>query len=212
VRRIAQEGRTLDDERVRLRTLLAQGGADDLQARRDQADTRVTDLHERHRDLERRATAALRLQEVFLHHRDRARQAYVAPYREQVEALARLVFGSDVVVDVDPTDLSIVSRRGGGRTILSVWLSTGGQQQRAALAGRACAILDNRHGADADAGVPVILDDALGNTDATRLAALAPAFSEAAGRTQIIALSSNALRYAAVGNATVVHLRGSVSM
>jgi hypothetical protein len=206
VQRLEDEGRTIGEERIRLRTLLEKGGADDLQPQRDEAANLKVELRRRHEELEQRTEAAVLLYDTFLRHRDTAKLAYVAPYREQIEALARLVFGQDVRIDVDPADLSIVSRTLGGRTIPFDSLSTGTKEQLAVLARLACAILVNPDGDDADAGVPVILDDALGNTDPARLRALAPAFSDAATRTQVIALASNPDRYGSVGNATVLRL------
>jgi len=210
VQRLEDEGRTAEEERTRLRTLLEKGGADDLQPQRDEAANLEAELRRRHEELEQRSAAAVLLYDAFRRHRDTAKLAYVAPYREQIEVLARLVFGQDVRIDVDPADLSIVSRTLGGRTIPFESLSTGTKEQLAVLARLACAILVNPNGDDADAGVPVILDDALGNTDPARLRALAPAFSDAATRTQVIALASNPDRYGSVGNATVLRIVGDL--
>ncbi|MHB1712654.1 MAG: ATP-binding protein, partial [Acidimicrobiales bacterium] len=210
VQRLEDEGSEIDEERIRLKTLLEKGGANDLQPQHDDAAKHKADLCRRREDLEQRAAAAVLLYDTFLRHRDAARLAYVAPYREQIETLARLVFGQDVSIDVDPADLSLVSRTLGGRTIPFESLSTGAKEQLAVLARLACAIIVNPDGDDADVGVPVILDDALGNTDPARLRALAPAFSNAATRTQVIALASNPARYGSVGNATVIRITGDV--
>ena len=207
--RLEDEARVIDEERVRLRTLLERGGADDLQQRHDETSSLEADLRRRHADMERLAAAAVLLHETFLRHRDLARLSYVAPYREQIEKLARLVFGTDVSIEIDPADLSLISRTLAGRTIPFDSLSPGTKEQLAVLARLACAILVNPDGDDADAGVPVILDDALGNTDPDRLRALAPAFSAAANRTQVIALASSPDRYGTVGNANVIRIAES---
>jgi len=204
LKRLEVERREIDQRRIRLKTLLEQGGADDLQQRQDEIANNAAEIRRRHEDTERLAAAAVLLYETFLRHRDTARLAYVAPYREQIETLARLVFGPNVGIEVDPADLSLVSRTMDGRTVPFDSLSTGTKEQLAVLARLACAILVNPDGIDADSGAPVILDDALGNTDLDRLRALAPAFSAAATRTQVIALASNPNRYGTVGNATII--------
>ena len=209
LKRLDEERREIDRQRIRLKTLLEKGGADDLQQRHDEARVRAAEIRRHHEDTERLAAAAVLLYETFLRHRDTARLAYVAPYREQIETLAHLVFGPTVSVEVDPADLSLVSRTLDGRTIPFDSLSTGTKEQLAVLARLACAILVNPDGNDTDSGAPVILDDALGNTDPDRLRALAPAFSAAATRTQVIALASNPNRYGTVGNATIIPIAES---
>jgi len=74
------------------------------------------------------------------------------------------------------------------------------------LARLACAILVNPNGADGDAGVPVILDDALGYSDNDRMKKLAPAFTKAADMAQVVIMTSTPERYAKIGGATEIDL------
>jgi uncharacterized protein YhaN len=205
-RRLGQEHGDLDEKRIRLKTLLEERGSMDLQAAMDMAVTEHDELRGRSDDIERRAAAALLLFETFARHREQARLSYIAPYRMEIERLAKLVFGASASVEVDPEDFSIVSRTADGRTIPFESLSTGAKEQLAVLARLACAILVSPEGGEDDAGVPVILDDALGNTDPQRLRALAPAFSAAAKRAQVVVLASSPDRFAMVGDANVIHI------
>jgi DNA repair exonuclease SbcCD ATPase subunit len=204
--RVRKEQGALEDRRIELRTALREKGESDLQAEIDAASESVERLRIEHEDIERRAAAAQRLYETFARHRDAARLAYVAPYKAQVDRLARLVFGSDASVEIDPEDFSVVSRVLHGVAVPYESLSTGAREQIAVLARLACAILVNPDGAEGDVGVPVILDDALGYTDPERLRLVAPAFTAAAKQAQVIIMTSTPDRYAQVGDATVIQL------
>ncbi len=206
VERIARERRELGERRVALEATLAAAGAPDLQDAIDRTTSEEAAIAAEYEDTERRAAAANLLYETFARHRDSARRAYVAPYKAQVDTLARVVFGPTASVEVDATNLSLRSRTIDGVAIPFKLLSTGAREQLAVLARLACAILVNPHGAGGDAGVPVILDDALGYSDPERLRRLAPAFSAAAERAQVIVMTSTSERYEHVGGATVVRL------
>jgi len=208
VKRLDEEQRLEVRKQVELETVLRVKGSRDIQAAVDTADANSARLTVLREELERRASAAELLYETFSRHRDSARRAYVAPYREQIEKLARLVFGPDTGVQIDPDDLSLTSRTVGGITVPFDSLSTGSREQLAVLAQLACAILVNPDGASGDAGVPVILDDALGNSDPSRLRRLAPAFASAAKQAQVIVMTSTPDRYGRVGDATVIRLAG----
>lgn len=202
--RIQEEQRNLETRQIELKAALKEKGASDLQAEIDEAEA----VHERLRaerdDIERRAAAAQLLYETFARHRDAARLAYVAPYKEQIDRLARLVFGSETSVEIDSQDFSIVSRVRNGVAVPYESLSTGTREQIAVLARLACAILVNPEGAENDAGVPVILDDALGYSDPERLRLVAPAFTAAAKRAQVIVMTSMPDRYSRIGDAVVI--------
>ncbi|MGD0985279.1 MAG: AAA family ATPase [Acidimicrobiales bacterium] len=209
IERLDQERQDLDARRIELETTLRVKGSADLQAAIDEAEAEAQRLRREHEELDRKAAAAWHLHEIFSRHRDAARLAYVAPYREQVEKLARLVFGVDVSIEVDPEDFSLVARNLGGVVVPFDWLSTGTREQLSVLARLACAILVNPEGATGDVGVPVVLDDALGNSDPDRLRDLAPAFSAAAKQAQVIVLTCTPERYARVGDAKVIRLSAS---
>lgn len=192
----------LEAAAVELRTTLREQGRADLQAVAQARSAEAEQLAAERDDLERRAAAADLLHRTLDRQRRATRQAYAAPYRSHLERLARLVFGPDTVVDVDPADLSVTSRTCGGATVPVDALSTGAREQLAVLSRLAVAAVV---GGDPEAGVPVVLDDALGCTDADRLHRMAPAFAAAAG-TQVIVMTSHPERYRSLTEATVVQL------
>lgn len=207
--RLRREHQQLDGRRIELRTALREKGQADLQAAVDAEEAHVERIRAERDDVERRAAAAKLLHDSFARHRDAARLAYVAPYKHQIERLARLVFGADTTIDVDPQDFAITTRTLGGVTVPHESLSTGAREQLGVIARLACAILVHDSGDDGDAGVPVILDDALGCTDPDRLRRVAPAFAAAAARSQIVVMTCHPERYAGIGDATVIELPGT---
>ena len=209
LRRLQAEHLDLAREQAEVETTLRVKGSSDLQAALDDAELEVARLAPEHAGLERRARAAKLLYETFSRHRDLARRAYVAPYEDQIQRLARLVFGPDTLIRVDPDTFSVQTRTVAGVTVPFDSLSTGAREQLAVLARLACAILVNPEGTAGDAGVPVILDDALGNSDPTRLKRLAPAFGAAAAQAQVVIMTSSPDRYRQLGDVTLVRLAPS---
>lgn len=112
-------------------------------------------------------------------------------------------------IEIDPADFSLTARDLGGVVVPFDSLSTGTREQLSVLARLACAILVNPDGTEGDAGVPVILDDALGYSDRDRLRLLAPAFTAAAKQAQVIVMTSTPERYGHVGDAKVIRLPAS---
>ncbi len=159
---------------------------------------------EAERDLaERRAAAVDLLYATMARHRDIAQRAYVAPFREAVERFGRLVFGAGTEVEVDHTTLQVVSRTREGVTVPVEALS-GGAREQMALIGRLAAaslVAPAAHG-----GAPVIIDDALGYSDAGRLEGLGAALAEAGKTCQVIVLTCMPERYSGIGSARVVRL------
>lgn len=145
-----------------------------------------------------RAAAAQLLHRVFSTHRQKARDRYAQPFREQIESLGRIVYGSGFEVALGD-DLSITTRTLAHTTLDFDQLSTGAQEQLGLLARLACAMLVSSEG-----GAPVIFDDALGWTDPDRLTRMGAAISSAADNCQIIILTCVPDRYANVGNARIV--------
>ncbi len=206
LRRLQAEHLSLASEQAEVDTTLRVKGSGDLQAALDDAELEVARLAPEYEGLERRARAAKLLYETFARHRDLARQAYVAPYEDQIQRLARLVFAQDTLIRVDPDTFSVETRTVACVTVPFDSLSTGAREQLAVLARLACAILVNPDGTTGDVGVPVILDDALGNSDPTRLKRLAPAFAAAGAQAQVIIMTSTPDRYRQLGNVTLVRL------
>jgi uncharacterized protein YhaN len=111
------------------------------------------------------------------------------------------VFGTDFAVELDDLNLSVVSRTLHGRTIPYKSLSIGAQEQIALISRLACATI-----VAPDGGVPVILDDALGNSDPQRLESMGAVLALAGRQSQIIVLTCQPDRYEHVGGAQIVRL------
>ncbi|WP_297740611.1 AAA family ATPase [uncultured Tessaracoccus sp.] len=156
-----------------------------------------------HARLHRAASAAKLLREVWLRHRSAAQERYVEPFKERLESLAKVVFGKDVQVEIDP-ELNIVSRTLDGRTVAFSQLSGGAQEQLALLGRLTCANL-----VSPDEGAPVIIDDALGFSDPQRLRALGLALGQVGQHAQIILMTCQPDRYQQVGRARRVDLTGT---
>ncbi|MEO2057571.1 MAG: hypothetical protein ABGX38_01800, partial [Thermoleophilia bacterium] len=127
----------------------------------------------------------------------------VAPFREAVENLGRLVFGPGVTFEVDHATLQVISRSADGATVPVDALSGGAREQLAVIGRLAAASLvsDDAHG-----GAPVIIDDALGYSDPERLEGLGAALSEAGRRSQVIVLTCMPERYSRIGSARTIRL------
>jgi len=185
----------------RLRGEITQMGDDGLADRAARA-ADIADAAEAERDrVEARAAAAALLHEVMERHRDLARKAYVAPFRAEVERLARLVFGAGTTVDIDHASLRVLSRTRDGMTVPYEALSGGAREQLAVIGRLAAATLVAPSG-----GAPVIIDDALGYSDATRLQGLGAALVAAGTACQVIVLTCVPERYSGIGAATVVRM------
>lgn len=106
-------------------------------------------------------------------HRDAARQRYAQPFVTKLNGLARKVFGGDVDFELSE-ELVVTARSRDGQTVDLGSLSGGAKEQMAILTRFAIA------GLVQDDGVPVIVDDALGSTDSTRLNLMATLFAQVA--------------------------------
>lgn len=182
---------------TRLRDHGEDGLAEDLQeaeADKDQAELEL-------RRYQAHAAARKLLYETLRAEREAARRSYVAPLRREIENLGKIVFGPDFAVELDDLDLSVVSRTLRGRTIPYKSLSIGAQEQIALISRLACATI-----VAPDGGVPVIVDDALGNSDPQRLEAMGAVLAVAGRQSQIIVLTCQPDRYEHVGGAQIVRL------
>ncbi|HWN27181.1 MAG TPA: hypothetical protein VNP37_09475, partial [Actinomycetospora sp.] len=204
--RLAGEVARLEREHAettgRLQAAGHQGWHDQLAAAEAELDAAVRE----HDAVARRAAAARRLHDALTRHRDRVRRSYVAPFRAQVERLARIVFGPSLSLEIDE-ELRITHRTLDGTTVAFGALSSGAQEQLGLCARLACAAL-----VDPADGVPVVIDDALGHTDPERLARLGAVFTAAtaaAGAAQVVVLTCTPERYHGIGAATVVALAPS---
>jgi uncharacterized protein YhaN len=147
-----------------------------------------------------RAGAAKLLYDVLRAERDRARQAYRAPLQEKIQRLGRIVYGDGFSVELND-ELEVVSRTLEGRTIPFSSLNVGAREQVSIITRLACAMI-----VSADEGVPVVLDDALGYSDARHLEVMGAVLSIAAREAQVIVFTCVPERYRHVGDAKVVRL------
>ncbi|MEJ2861698.1 AAA family ATPase [Actinomycetospora flava] len=204
--RLAGEAARLEREHAETTGRLQAAG---LEGWHDQHAAAATELEAAGRDhdrIARRAAAAQRLHDTLARHRERVRRSYVAPFRAQVERLARIVFGASLSLEIDE-DLRITHRTLDGVTVAFAALSSGAQEQLGLCARLACAAL-----VDPSDGVPVVIDDALGHTDPARLSRLGAVFTAATaaeGAAQVIVLTCTPERYHGIGAATVVPLAPS---
>ena len=177
---------------------------------RAQADGRYEALEEAERKVEdtgaelettrRRAAAAERLWTTLNKHRDAARQAYVAPLKEAIERLGRIVFGQSFEIAI-ADDWTLESRTLEGRTLPFESLSIGAREQLGILARLAAARIVAEQG-----GVPLIIDDALGFSDPSRLETMGAAIAAAGRECQIVILTCTPGRFKHVGSAEVVRM------
>ncbi len=148
----------------------------------------------------RRARAAQLLRSVMARHRDATRLRYVDPFRNQVERLGRIVFGDSFEVEIDSA-LRICSRTLAGRTVPYESLSGGAKEQLGIVARLAGAALVAK-----EDSVPVVIDDALGFTDADRLTKMGAVFDAVGDDGQVIVLTCSPQRYASVNGAHHIEL------
>ncbi|MCL0067097.1 hypothetical protein M1N54_04375, partial [Thermodesulfovibrionales bacterium] len=150
--------------------------------------------------MNRRAQAARLLYVTMKDERAKARRAYVAPLKEKIERLGRLVFNNSFEVEVTE-DLSVANRAMDGSNVPFESLSGGTKEQISLISRLACAMTVSK-----DGGAPLILDDALGYTDLERLKLMGAVLAKAAKECQIIILTCVPDRYNNIGEATVVRL------
>ncbi|MDT7765663.1 MAG: hypothetical protein QOC63_5083, partial [Mycobacterium sp.] len=169
------------------------GQLDAAKSERELAEAQYLRMH-------RRARAAQLLRSVMARHRDATRLRYVDPFRNQVERLGRIVFGDSFEVEVD-SGLRICSRTLAGRTVPYESLSGGAKEQMGIVARLAGAVLVAKEDT-----VPVVIDDALGFTDADRLTKMGAVFNAVGGDGQLIVLTCSPQRYDSVAGAHHIEL------
>ena len=178
-----------------VKTQLKVYGTEGRKGQLDAAETEREHAEAEYLRVQRRARAAELLRSVVTRHRDATRQRYVDPFRGEVERLGRLVFGASFEVEID-SDLKICSRTVSGRTVPYESLSGGAKEQLGIVARLAGAALVAKEDT-----VPVVIDDALGFTDADRLVKMGAVFNAVGGDGQVIVLTCSPDRYAAVEGA-----------
>jgi len=188
-------------EQTEVKTRLRIRGEDGLHEKLHESKTRLERVETDNRASSRRAAAAKLLFETMREEREKARRAYVAPLKERIEYLGRLVFDESFQVEIDD-DLLIASRTANGVTVPFHLLSGGTKEQLSLIFRLACSMIVAK-----DGGMPVVLDDALGYTDPDRLRLMGAVLARAAKECQIVIFTCVPDRYGNVGEATVVSLR-----
>ena len=192
---------TLEREIGGLETRLEEAGRDGLSTQVDEAQSEVDHLVLSERRTEARAAAADLLHKTLERHRSESRRRYLRPLRERIEHYGRMVFGPTFGVELDD-QLEVVSRRLHGEELPVSQLSVGAREQLALLVRLALASL-----VDAEEGAPVVIDDALGWSDRSRLELMCVALQAAGRDAQVIVLTCTPGRFAQIGGATVVTMR-----
>ena len=175
----------------------AQGAAERL----DKAESALEAARHRLDSVTRRAEAVQLLRETLQRHRAEARARYARPFAEQLTLLARPVFGTDVEFTLSD-QLEVSQRSDADGTVPLADLSGGAKEQMAILTRFAIAHLTSRESEDGQVPVPVIIDDALGSTDPTRLQRMSTLFSRMGDTGQVIVLTCVPQRYERVGGRT----------
>ena len=205
VRRAESLGERYDEVAEALREVTAALKVYGTEGRKGQLDAAETEREHAEAEYLRvhhRARAAQLLRSVMARHRDATRLRYVDPFRNQVERLGRIVFGDSFEVEID-SELRICNRTVSGRTVPYESLSGGAKEQLgivARLAGAALVATED--------SVPVVIDDALGFTDADRLIKMGAVFDAVGGDGQVIVLTCSPQRYAGVAGAHHIELTG----
>ena len=189
------------DGQNRLRTSLDLRGEQGLQTTYDEAANQLNHVEREYERQEARAEAARLLRETFAKYRQQAHQHYIEPFKECIDQLGRIVFGSTFAVELDE-DLRVVRRTLGGTMLDVDQLSTGAREQLGVLCRLACATIVSPE----DGGAPVMIDDALGWSDPQRLQGMGAAIAAAGKQCQVVVLTCTPGRYSHVGNAQVVSL------
>ena len=189
------------DRQNGLRSSLELRGEQGLQTSCDEAVNLLSHLEREYEGEEARAEAARVLRDTFAKHREQAHQRYIGPFKESIEQLGRIVFGSTFEVEID-RNLNIVRRTLDGVTLHVEQLSTGAREQLGVISRLACATIVSPEGG----GAPVMIDDALGWSDPQRLQGMGAAIAAAGRQCQVIVLTCTPDRYSHVGNGTVVSL------
>jgi len=187
-------------EHTEIQTRLKIHGEEGLHEKLHMAQTNLERISHENESLFRRAAVAKLLFESMRDERDKARQAYVAPLKDNIEGLGRLVFDDTFQVDINE-DLQIASRTSKGVTVPFESLSGGTREQLSLIFRLACSMIVAK-----DGGTPLILDDALGYTDPERLRLMGAVLAKAAKECQIIIFTCVPDRYGKVGEATIVAL------
>ena len=185
---------------VEVRTRLKMKGEEGLHEKLNAAEYQLEQLEFKNRATVLRANAAKCLFDTMCEERDKASRTYVAPLKNKIERLGRLVFDPSFQVTIDD-DLKIANRTVSSVTVPFDSLSGGTKEQLSLMYRLSCSMIVAK-----DGGTPIILDDALGYTDPERLKLMGAVLMVAAKECQIVIFTCVPERYAFIGEAAVIPL------
>lgn len=183
-----------------VQTRLKMMGEEGLYEKSNSAKNQLEQLEFKNQSTMKRAVAAKCLFNTMCEERDKATRAYVAPLKDKIEKLGRLVFDPSFQITIDD-DLKIAGRTISNVTVPFDSLSVGTKEQLSLIYRLSCSMIVAQ-----DGGIPVILDDALGSTDPERLKLMGTVLAVAAKECQIVIFTCMPERYAFIGEAAVVSL------
>lgn len=203
VERTHQEVSQLNSELAECRGRLEQAGRDEWYEQWPAAEQALAASQEALAEMRRQAGAAGLLHQTLLRLREAQQRAYRQPLEAKIAELGKVVYGSDLAVEVDDSTLAVARRTLGGITLEVQQLSAGAREQMELLERLAAAQL-----VAPGEGAPVILDDTLGFTDPDRLKRMAVVLNRIGAECQVIVLTSSAHRYADIGRAKRIQIPG----
>ena len=169
------------------RVTSAEGEAENL----DKAEAALETARVRRDRMRRQAAAVKLLHDTLVTHRDAARAKYAAPFAQALQRYASRVFGPGTEFMLDDS-LQVRARSLDGTTVDIDQLSGGAKEQLALLTRFAIADMVAGHSEESDTGsttVPVVVDDALGATDPTRLELMNALFNQVGKNSQVFVLT-----------------------
>lgn len=184
-----QNLRRIYDEVNRLKTRLEMNGEAGIEESHQKAQRDVYVAQDTLSRFRRRAQAAKLLYETLQTCRESAQKSYVAPLKDEIERLGKLIFGEEFRVVIGE-ELSVEARVMNGVAIPYANLSSGAKEQIGILERLATARIVGK------GGVPLLLDDAVAYTDNVRQETLAAALAFASVDTQTIIVTCSPEKYA----------------
>lgn len=186
--------RRASDLVLELQIVGQQGLGEELQELEGRLDVAV-----QHRDrLARDADALQLLHETLNRAEQQAREAFLAPVQTRIQPYLRLLLPETELILSDD-DLGVTALRRNGQVEPFESLSVGAREQVAVLTRLAFADLLRERGTIA----PVVLDDALVNTDPNRFKRMVLAIRRAAKNLQVIVLTCNEAQWLQEGATTI---------
>ncbi|MCY0881489.1 MAG: hypothetical protein OWS74_05785, partial [Firmicutes bacterium] len=200
VEKQAENIRRIREEQVAVQSRLDAAVGNNLYDRLAASEAEEQRTREKFERINIQAQAAKYLFDVLSEARETVQKRYRKPLEDKVAGLGRMMFGSDFSVELN-ADLTIAQRRMDGQTLPFSSLSIGAKEQLTLLMRIAAAQLVAK-----DGGMPIILDDALGSTDAARLEKMGMVLNFVGNTCQIVALTCTAERYQWIGSATMIRI------